>query len=386
MLDNKTAEDSVYDAMRETLSNAYNSLDRKMPNAVSYYVLRSAYTGGYSENNIVYVGESNDMYFSGSYDKLSSRAIWQFEPVDGGYNIKSFHTGAYVDAFSAYVHAHVGNAKGSLTLDVLDENEGILNIRSRDNMMHAQQSGSKIVGWSDGLGSASAWYIEELSEAEVDSIYYPYTMSALGYGTLMLGFNAIIPENITASYAAGLDGVSINMVEIENVLPTNTPVILKSKEDLAEALPLEFVYTTETADTIKNNMLEGTLCKGVVEAGDARDIYMMQAKNDVVKMYWMYENYDASGERVQVNGSYNHDDGGYVMNSANRAYLVINREVAQQVANYSLRFEAEGTMDIEDVECEREIIESVYDLQGRKLEGITQPGFYIVNGKKVYVK
>jgi hypothetical protein len=74
------------------------------------------------------------------------------------------------------------------------------------------------------------------------------------------------------------------------------------------------------------------------------------------------------------------------MNSANRAYLVINREVAQQVANYSLHFDAEGAMDIEEVECEREIVESIYDLQGRKLEGITQPGFYIVNGKKVYVK
>ena len=387
LLENKTADDSEYNAAREALSSAYSSLERKMPNAGSYYVLRSAYTGGYSENNIVYVGDSNEMYFSGNYSKLSSRAVWQFEAVEGGYSIKSFHTGAYVDAFSNYVHAHIGNEKGVLSLEVLDEINGILKIKSRDKMMHAQQNGSKIVGYNDGLGTASAWYIEELTEEEVRSIYYPYTMSALGYGTLMLGFNAIIPENITASYAAGLDGVSINMVEIEDILPANTPVILKSKETLTEALSLEFVYTTDTASAIKNNMLEGTLWKGVVEAGDARDIYMMQAKNDVVKMYWMYENYDASGQKVlDDNGSSNHDLGGYVMNSANRAYLVINREMAQQAANYSFHFTTEGAMDIEDVECEREIVESIYDLQGRKLEGITQPGFYIVNGKKVYVK
>ena len=29
---------------------------------------------------------------------------------------------------------------------------------------------------------------------------------------------------------------------------------------------------------------------------------------------------------------------------------------------------------------------AIYDIQGRRLERITQPGFYIVNGKKLLVK
>ena len=41
---------------------------------------------------------------------------------------------------------------------------------------------------------------------------------------------------------------------------------------------------------------------------------------------------------------------------------------------------------IESVVVESNIVEGIFDLQGRKLENITAPGLYIVNGKKVLVK
>jgi hypothetical protein len=44
------------------------------------------------------------------------------------------------------------------------------------------------------------------------------------------------------------------------------------------------------------------------------------------------------------------------------------------------------TTGIDGVTVEREEDNAIYDLQGRRLEGITSPGFYIVNGKKIFVK
>jgi hypothetical protein len=41
---------------------------------------------------------------------------------------------------------------------------------------------------------------------------------------------------------------------------------------------------------------------------------------------------------------------------------------------------------VEEVKTENGEVKAVYDLTGRKLETITAPGVYIVNGKKVLVK
>ena len=42
--------------------------------------------------------------------------------------------------------------------------------------------------------------------------------------------------------------------------------------------------------------------------------------------------------------------------------------------------------DIEEVETENEDVETIYDLRGRRIQEITGPGIYIVNGRKVLVK
>ena len=46
----------------------------------------------------------------------------------------------------------------------------------------------------------------------------------------------------------------------------------------------------------------------------------------------------------------------------------------------------QGTTGIEDVVAGNAVIKGIFDMQGRKVEEITAPGLYIVNGKKVIVK
>ena len=73
------------------------------------------------------------------------------------------------------------------------------------------------------------------------------------------------------------------------------------------------------------------------------------------------------------------------MNSANRAYLLVPQAQAQQTV-FNMRFSFGPTTELNDIEAQDAENDVIYDLQGRKLDGITRPGFYIVNGKKMLVK
>ena len=70
------------------------------------------------------------------------------------------------------------------------------------------------------------------------------------------------------------------------------------------------------------------------------------------------------------------------LNNANKAYLPTGEVSA--AAYYSFRF-GEDTTAIQNVEVENEV-KAIFDLTGRRVEAITAPGIYIVNGKKVLVK
>lgn len=300
--------------------------------------------------------------------------------------MKNFHTGAYVDAFYSGAHAHLVNEDaGTLTYEILDENNGILNIKSSENLMHAQASGNKIVGWGGGLNTASAWYIEEISNTDIEEIYYPYTLSALGCGTLMLGFDAVIPEGVTAYYAEYLDGMYVHMEAVSEILPANTAVILKSNTELDEPLSLRFKYSTTSGIPVEGNMLAGTLYRKVVKCDTEtvdNKVYVMQAKNGEARMYRAYENLNSDGSITEIDGSKNHDEGGHIMNSANRAYLVVPQVQAMQSV-FNLRFGA--FTDVEAVVNDTENAEAIYDLQGRKVAKPAK-GIYIINGHKVVIK
>lgn len=66
---------------------------------------------------------------------------------------------------------------------------------------------------------------------------------------------------------------------------------------------------------------------------------------------------------------------------------VLTIDAANSGATFSFgRFGNEGTTGINEVTTENANVKGIYDLQGRKIDEITKPGLYIVDGKKVLVK
>ena len=79
------------------------------------------------------------------------------------------------------------------------------------------------------------------------------------------------------------------------------------------------------------------------------------------------------------------DDTAWLAN-AGKAYLPVSAlpASAQGAASFSFRF-GEGTTAIENVEVENEV-KTIFDLTGRRVETISAPGIYIVNGVKRVVR
>ena len=68
-------------------------------------------------------------------------------------------------------------------------------------------------------------------------------------------------------------------------------------------------------------------------------------------------------------------------------FTVVNSNTGAIVATYSnVVITKKGSTAIENVVEENKAVKGIYDILGRKVDAITAPGLYIVDGKKVLVK
>ena len=74
------------------------------------------------------------------------------------------------------------------------------------------------------------------------------------------------------------------------------------------------------------------------------------------------------------------------MNRANRVYLVLDKnDLPQQTAEF-LRFLFPGTTAVEEVTTENVAVETIYDLQGRRVQDAPAGKVYIQDGVKRFNK
>lgn len=235
------------------------------------------------------------------------------------------------------------------------------------------------------------WIVEEILNPE-ENVCYTTTIED-GYSTLMLGFDAKIPTGIEAYYGA-TDGIVIDkkylsMEKYEgNVLPARAPVVLRNSTEGVTVENAKFFYSKIGGEKQEDNYLNGKLWYTIVLVDEGVNLYMLQQEKTGPKMYWIYEEYNAKGDKVSPGA----DTGGYVACKANKAYILIDNGEAQSNGVFLFSFrpgETTGIYNIADEKYRNEngsVVEGIFDLQGRKLNEITQPGIYIVNGKKVIIK
>lgn len=235
---------------------------------------------------------------------------------------------------------------------------------------------------NNGTTQADNWSTDWVFDKVDTEVSYNLAM-AQGYSwaSLYLPYSVEVPEGVTACTSNGRDGEYVLLNPIEDVIPAYTAVLL-NRESATDEATYKFVYTatSSSASDVSANALKGRITQGTVACAADSCYYMLLTADDGEALYRVHKEYGSDGSITDADT----DDGGYILCKANRAYLPMLATGAENIIAFGLRFD--GTTGIEEPEDLGGEVDAIYDLSGRKLESITEPGIYIVNGKKQIIK
>ena len=280
-----------------------------------------------------------------------------FEVVAGANNhefkLKNVHTQEYVKSFENGAQ-HMGNEDEATAITFVKLGVGQTAVygANNNNPMHAQEAYNVIVTWNTAAYGASAWIMEDVAAP-----IHKLNIGDVGYSTLQLGFNATIPTGVECYAVSAIDGTA-KLAEIEGILPANTAVVVKAAKG-----EYAFTYTAENASAVTNKLCGSLYTTNITPAGTA---YILANGDNGVGLY---------------KAELNEGEGTAFQNNANKAYLVV--EGSSEALSYG--FDFGGTTAIEGVEATAGE-KAIYDLTGRKIDAITAPGLYIINGVKTIVE
>ncbi len=370
--DDKTLE--TVTAAQTALQTAVDNAQTIQPEEGKFYIVKSAMPNTDSRSNQkMYVNNDGGMQFNNQNAALEN--VFQFVSAgEGKFYLKSVERGTFMNTNKGHnggQETAVGKQADAKAIAIA--NMGRANVVSLiptgGAMMHAQAAGSQVVAWNntDNAG-ASAWIIEEVN---IEDFTHQVTVGAAGYSTLVLGYNAEIPEGVEAYVVSTTDNGWATLTPVTGVLPAGEAVVLKNEGTY------NFNYSTATPATVENNLLEGTVFNTYIEGATNTDYYVLSVQEGEVGLYKAALNKTATGSDPEEG-----QQGTHFKNNAFKAYLPLTTTQGVQ----ALRFNFDGeTTVIETVETENANA-PIYDLSGRRVLSTVKGGIYIQNGKKFIVK
>ena len=325
------------------------SFSLNMPEAGKYYRLKGN-SGNYIDASSIYdnatakVGQmsmksAGECNLAGTIFYLDNESHL-LNYATGTYTRNTREIGAVGDATkSVWAFSESTRTRGKY---VLTDNGTTASKNLHDN------GGTRADRCSSVCGAAHDWTLEEVTEL-------PVTVTAVGYATLYAPVALTVPTGVTA-HTVTLDGEWATLSEALTVVPAETGVVLVAGEGSHN-------FAITTSDATAASALEGTVAATYV----TDDAYVLGVVDEKVGFY---------------TATKNQNEGAAFLNNANKAYLP--KTAGMSAASYSFRF-GEGTTGIENVEVEN-AVKAIYDLTGRKVEAISAPGIYIVNGVKRVVR
>ena len=347
------------------LQNAVAAVETIQPEEGKFYTLKNNNTGRYMNVN------ANAGLIATTAVGLGE--VFQFVKDNGSLYLKNVERGTYLN--TAVQHGWGQNSAAATSIAdakaIVVENLGKGNqVSITPNggaTLHHDTNNNNVVAWDGSADSKSSWSIEAVDITELSHVV---SISDIKWATLVLGYNAIIPEGVTAYVVTEVgDGVA-KLSEITSNIPANEAVLLN-----AEAGSYNFKYAN-SAEAVDDNLLAGSTVNMNVEGLG----YVLFAKEGNVGLY--KAKFNVSTDNTN-DGTENEPAVTYeaFLNNAFKAYLPAPAGASAPMFSFG---RGEGTTSIEGVQLTNDNV-VIYDLTGRRVEKM-EKGIYIVNGKKVVIK
>ena len=405
----------------DALEQHFVNFHLNTPPAGYYYRIRGRVSLNYLQSGInggaLAMGAITDAY-GNINDAVAATSVFYAVDgnADGATNILSFNTGRYIKAVTE--GGKVVFKEDNLPLD----NEAYY---SQDVLIHPSRTDSDgYYAWAfdgsnylcDNITNATTAKNVEISAGNSANRKYDWTIelvtelpvevSSAKMTSLCVPVELEIPDGVTAYILTGkeiADGNHLYAVDYETyapgtevfnveqigcgIIPAGMPVLIKAEAGV-HYFPINYNATDadkddamleEIADLEARNCLEGTHDARLISERDGIQHHILSKKNEKVGMFKVKMVSAAERGLSYVTKP-------TFINQAHRAWLPYSAAVSASGFSFAVGGKGHDTTGIDEVEVEREEHEAIYDLQGRRLEGITSPGFYIVNGKKIIVK